>query len=88
MKDLIFASRVAKPLAVTHGHGTAGLAIPFQPMENQSFQHQLRIGQMPGTVLFKGFKELGIEPIGSLDGQGFAEGDRCFDFNIFLCHRL
>ena len=27
---------------------------------------------MPGAILLKGFKEFGIEPIGSLAGQGFA----------------
>ncbi len=72
MKDLIFASGVAEPLAVTQGHGTAGLAITFQPMKNKCLKYQLGIGQVPGTVLFKGFKEFGIEPIGSLDGQRFA----------------
>ena len=28
---------------------------------------------MPGTILLKGFKEFRIEPIGSLDGQRFAD---------------
>ena len=87
-KHLIFAGSVAEPLAVTQGHGTAGLAITFHPIENQCLQHQLGIGQVPGTILFKGFKELSIEPIGSLDGHGFAGGDGCLNFNIFLCHRL
>lgn len=88
MKDLIFAPRVAKTLAVPHGDGTAGLAIPIHPMENQSLQHQLGIGQMPGTILFKGFKEFGIEPIRSLAGQGFAGGGGDFSFDVFLCHSL
>ena len=87
MKDLIFASRVAKPLAVTQGHGTAGLAITFHPMENQRLQHQLGIGQVPGTILLKRFKEFGIEPVRSLDGQGFAGGDGGFDFDVLLCHK-
>ena len=87
-KDLIFVGSVAEPLTMAQGHSAANFGIPIHPMENKCLQHQLGIGQVPGTVLFKGFKELGIEPIGSLDGQGFAEGDRCFDFNIFLCHRL
>ncbi len=28
---------------------------------------------MPGTIFLKGFKEFGIEPVRSLDGQGFAD---------------
>ena len=56
-----------------HGDGAAGLGVTFQPVENQRLQYQLGIGQVPGTVLFKGFKEFGIEPIRSLDGQGFAD---------------
>ena len=87
-KDLIFVGSVAEPLAVTQGHGTAGLAITFHPMENQRLQHQLGIGQVPGTILFKGFKEFGIEPIRSLAGQRFAGGGGDFSFDVFLCHSL
>ena len=48
----------------------AGGSVTFQPVQNQSFQHQLGIGQMAGTILLKGFKEFGVEAIGSLNGQG------------------
>ena len=88
MKDLIFASRIAKPLAVPHGDGAAATGLSLQPMENQRFQYQLGIGQMPGTILFKGFKEFGIEPIRSLAGQRFAGGGGDFSFDVFLCHSL
>ena len=37
---------------------------------------------MPGTILLKGFKEFGIEPIRPLDGQGFA--DTLGDFYWFV----
>ncbi len=87
-KHLIFAGSVAEPLAMAQGHSAANFGIPIHPMENQSLQHQLGIGQVPGTILLKGFKEFRIEPIRSLDGQGFAGGGGCFNFNIFLCHRL
>ena len=58
---------------MTHGDGAAGLGVAFQPIENQRLQYQLGIGQMTGTILLKGFKEFSIEPIGSLDGQRFAD---------------
>ena len=69
-KHLIFAGSVAEPLAVTQGHSAADFGIPIHPMENKCLQHQLGVGQVPGTILLKGFKEFGIEPIGSLAGQG------------------
>ena len=58
---------------MSHGNGAAGLGVAVQPMENQRLQYQLGIGQMTGTILFKGFKEFSIKPIGSLAGQGFAD---------------
>ena len=88
MNDLIFAPRVAKPLAVPHGDGAAATGLSLQPMENQRFQYQLGIGQVPGTILLKGLKEFGIEPIRSLDGQRFAGGGGDFSFDAFLCHSL
>ena len=56
-----------------HGDGAAGLGVAFQPIENQRLQYQLGIGQVPGTIFLKGFKEFGIEPVRSLDGQGLAD---------------
>ena len=58
---------------MTHRDGSARLGAAIQPVQNKCLQHQLGIGQVPGTILLKGLKEFGIEPIGSLDGQRFAD---------------
>ena len=55
---------------MTHRDGTSGLGVTFQPVQNKRLQHQLGISQVPGAILFKGFKEFRIEAIGSLNGQG------------------
>ena len=73
MRELLVLERQSKVLAVPHGDGAAATGLSLQPMENKCLQYQLGIGQVPGTILFKGFKEFGIKPIGSLDGQGFAD---------------
>ena len=73
MGELLVLGWQSKPLAVTHGDGATGLGVTFQPVENQRLQHQLGIGQVPGTIFLKGFKEFSIEPIGSLAGQRFAD---------------
>jgi len=86
-KDLIFVGSVAEPLTMAQGHSAANFGIPIHPMENKCLQHQLGIGQVPGTILLKRFKEFGIEPVRSLDGQGFAGGDGGFDFDVLLCHK-
>ena len=85
-KDLIFVGSVAEPLTMAQGHSAANFGIPIHPMENKCLQHQLGIGQMPGTILFKGFKEFGIEPIRSLAGKRFAGGGGGFGFDAFLYH--
>ena len=53
--------------------GSARLGVAFQPVQNQRLQHQLGIGQVPGAILLKRFKEFRIEPIRSLNGQRFAD---------------
>ena len=71
---------------MTHRDGTSGLGVTFQPVQNQRLQHQLGIGQVPGAILFNGFKEFGIKPIRSLDGQGFADTLRDLYWFVSLGH--
>ena len=43
---------------------------------------------MPSTVLFKGFKEFGIEPIGSLAGQGPVGALGCRYWFVLFSHKI
>ena len=87
--DLV-ARDIAKAFPVPHGDATAGISVLLKPVENESFQHQLGIGQMPGTVLFERLEKLRVEPVRSLHrhGQRFAGGGGDFNFHVFLCHNL
>ena len=78
-------SRIAESFAVPQRQVAAGGSVTFQPVQNQSFQHQLGIGQMPGAIFFKRLKEFGVETIGALHGQRFAS--RRFGLDVFLSHK-
>ncbi len=68
-KPDLFTRDIAEAFPMPHGDTAAGVSTLFQPMENESFQHQLGIGQMPGAILLKRLKKLRVETIGSLHRQ-------------------
>ncbi len=82
----LFARDITKAFAVPHGDTAASVGPLFKPMENESFQHQLGIGQMPGAILFKGLEEFGVEPICSLHRRPLAGRFRRFRRFTLLCH--
>ena len=85
-KPDLFARAIAKAFAVPHGDAAAGVGALLKPMENESFQHQLGIGQMPGAILFERLEKLRVEPVRSLHRQRLTGQLRRFRRFTLLCH--
>ena len=86
LKSDLFARDITKAFAVPHGDATASVGTLFKPMENESFQHQLGIGQMPGAILLERLEKLRVEPVRSLHRQRLAGRFRRFRRFTLLCH--
>ena len=82
----LFARAIAKAFPVPHGDTAAGVSALFKPMENESFQHQLGIGQMPGAILLERLEKLSVESVRSLHRQRLAGQLRRFRRFTLLCH--
>lgn len=76
--------RTTRPFLVPLGDRGTVLIVDVQPVANERFDHQTRVAQVPGAILFEVRPELGVKAVRPLLGLGLphafgqvTDGFRC-----------